>query len=52
MMANRLVITDDGNRILATVYQSGEATPLTVVELTVEQAVRLTAELTAAISAT
>jgi hypothetical protein len=50
MMANRLVITDDGNRILATVYQSGEATPLTVVELTVEHAVTLTAELISAVS--
>jgi hypothetical protein len=47
---NRLVVSDDGTRILATTYQSGEATPLAVVELTVEQAVTLTAELTAAVS--
>ena len=49
-MANRLVISDDGSRILVTIYPSGDPAPLAVVELTVEQAVTLTAELTAAVS--
>lgn len=47
---NRLIVTDDGSRILATVYPNGGSEPVAVVELTVERAVALAAELTAAIS--
>ena len=48
---NRLVVTDDGITIRATVYQNGDPVPLTVVELTVERAVTVAAELIAAIAA-
>ena len=47
---NRLIVTDDGSRILATVYPNGGSEPVAVVELTVERAVALAAELTAAVS--
>jgi len=45
---NRLVVTDDGNRIRATVYSQESPMPTAVVELTVKQAVKLAAELAAA----
>jgi len=47
---NRLIVTDDGSRILATVYPNGGSEPVAVVELTVERAVTLAAELISAIS--
>lgn len=50
MTANRLIVTDDGANILATVYANGSTEPVAVVELTVERAVVLAAELTAAVS--
>jgi len=46
----RIIVTDDGSRIWATVYPQGSAEPAAVVELTVERAVALAAELTAAVS--
>lgn len=50
MIGHRLVVTDDGITIRATVYQNGNPIPLTVVELTVEHAVTLTAELLSAVA--
>ena len=49
-MASRLIITDDGVNILATVYANGSPEPVAVVELTVERAITLTAELISAVS--
>jgi len=46
----RLIVTDDGSRILATVYPNGGSEPLAVVELTVERAAALAAELISAVS--
>ena len=45
----RIVITDDGNQIRATVYPQGGSEPLAVVELSVERAAVLVGELAAAI---
>jgi len=50
VIGHRLVVTDDGITIRATVYQNGNPIPLTVVELTVEHAVTLTAELLSAVA--
>ena len=47
---DRLIVTDDGTTILATVYAQGSSEPVAVVELTVERAVTLAAELISAIS--
>jgi len=44
----RLIVTDDERRIWATVYSNGSAEPVAVVELTVERAITLAAELTTA----
>ena len=46
----RLVVSDDGTSIRAIVYSNGNALPIAVVELTVERAVALAAELIAAVS--
>ena len=51
MTGHRLVVTDDGVNILATVYANGSPEPVAVVELTVERAVTVAAELIAAIAA-
>ena len=47
----RLIVTDDGSHIRATVYAQGSSEPVAVVELTAERAIRLAAELTTAAAA-